>query len=173
MILDGEEILVKGIVKLNDVYTEGEQMDQIQPNGIDLRVHDITKVLGQLSVPRSGRVNYGALEVAQIHWERGWTLVKPGDSYIVEFEEFISVPDGYCAIIEPRSSLLRSGVNIASGVWDTGFQGSLGGVIRPFIHARIEKGARIAQVQVHESRFDGHRYNGRYQGATSRAAFMR
>lgn len=172
MVLDGRTITEKGIVTWPQDNTFCTK-EQIQPNGIDLRVIQVSLVEGHLKVPREASVSYNDIRTTELPWKDAWLTVKPGLSYIVEFNEFISVKDGFCAIIEPRSSLIRSGINFKSGVWDTGFEGRLGGVLRPLNTCSIEYGARLAQVQVFESTFNGHRYEGRYQGATSRTAIMK
>lgn len=172
MVLDGRTILDKHIVSIPDDHQVFDVEEQVQPNGLDLRVVQLTEVRGRLKVPRESGVDYAEIQTTEIPWKSGWISAKSGVSYVVEFREFISVKDGFCAIIHPRSSLVRSGINVTSGVWDTGFEGRLGGVLRPLNDVDIEYGSRLAQVQISRSEFNGHRYDGRYQGATSRTALM-
>ena len=56
------------------------------------------------------------------------------------------MPTGYAGWLIARSTLNRNGIFITSGLYDSGFENFIGGVMHvrggP---ARIEKGARIAQ----------------------------
>lgn len=164
-VLDGRTIVEKGMVDPVDD-------DQVQPNGVDLRVASIQRVRGHYRVPKDGSVDFSAIQCKEVAWNNGWCVLEPGNNYVVSYRENVSVRDGYCAIIVARSSLLRGGSFVTSAIWDTGFGGGLGGVIRPLVKVEIERGARLAQIQFHEAKFNGHRYEGRYQGTTSQTALM-
>lgn len=172
MVLDGQSVIDKHLVHFPKDEQMFDEEAQIQPNGIDLRVISVSSVFGTARVPRDGKVDFSKMKVEELPWKDAYVSLKPGESYVVNFREEISVRDGYCAIIVPRSSLLRSGNFVTSALWDTGFQGTLGGVIRPLNQVEIEYGARLAQVQFHEAKFRGDRYEGRYQNTTSQTALM-
>lgn len=171
MVIDGQSIIDRHLVTI----PEGPGIDtekQIQPNGIDLRVESISVVQGVTDVPRDDHVGYQEISYDQLPVYKHRIYLEGGKSYVVNFRETISVQDGFCAIIVPRSSLLRTGTLITSALWDTGFNGKLGGVIRPLNDLKIEPGARLAQVLFLQAEFNGKRYEGRYQGHTSQTALM-
>lgn len=174
MILDGRTVIEKGMVSFpKDEYEVAfDTEEQAQPNGVDLRCIAVSQISGNLRVPREGSVSFNEIRHEEIPWKNGWISLKPGVHYVVNFRENIAVREGFCAIIVARSSLLRGGAHITSAVWDTGFEGKLGGVIRPLNPMDIELGARLAQVQFHQAVFNGHRYEGRYQGTSSQTALM-
>lgn len=164
--LDGRSIVERHYVTFpDDLYNTDEQ---IQPNGVDLRVHRVVHVSGVARLPSdTSKLDGDLVNITEIPPKNGWFSLKvnPGN-YLVDFRENITVPDGYCAIIIPRSSMARTGINVLSGLWDTGFTGRLGASIRNLNPIDIQYGARLAQVMFVKSEFSGHRYSGRYQGTT-------
>lgn len=173
-VLDGASIIDKHLVTIPDQVGRGEAYAdaQVQPNGVDLRVKSISHVTGKAFVPTEGKADFGMVNWEELPTNDGWYELEKSAQYVVNFQEEISVSDGFCAIIVPRSSLLRAGAFITSALWDTGFQGQLGGVIRPLNDIAIQRGARLAQVLFLRAEFNGKRYEGRYQGSTSQTALM-
>jgi dUTP pyrophosphatase len=170
MVLDGRTIIDKKMVVLGDsdlVDTES----QVQPNGIDLRINKLYEVHGKVQVPHEGKVQHD-LNVREIEPKDNWFQIKPsgGNHFYVDFLESINVPGGWCATLITRSSLVRSGVDVVSGLWDSGFYGQLGCCLRVQAPIEIEWGARLCQVMFHQSKFNGHLYDGRYQGSNSQTA---
>lgn len=148
----------------DDLYDTEEQ---IQPNGVDLRLHAVKYVSGQPRLPAYGRLDASHVQVSDVNAKDGWfDLYQTQGNYLVDFRETITVPDGYCAIIITRSSLVRCGVDIFTGLWDTGFTGRLGGSVRTKNPIKLQYGARLGQVMFYKSVFNGHRYAGAYKGTT-------
>ena len=173
MVLDGRTIVEKPYIYPADDRPPITD-EQTQPNGVDLRVEWIWEVTGSASLDENSKMNYSAMEKKEAEFSRhpDEYMLEPHKNYAVDFMERVSVPDGYCAIIYPRSSLLRVGAFVTSALWDTGFEGQLGGFIRPLNKLFIPIGARIAQVVFHKASFNGHRYAGRYQGTDSQSSFI-
>jgi deoxycytidine triphosphate deaminase len=90
--------------------------------------------------------------------------LEPG-TYSLTFEQGCKLPNNMTAFIRHRSSILRCGAIITSGVYDPAFyvdeMGAIMIVTEPII---IEKGARIAQIIVFENH-EAEAYNGQYLGA--------
>lgn len=169
MVLDGRTILDKHYVTLSDAVVDADS--QVQPNGIDLRLARLYEVQGKVQVPTEGKVLHD-LTIAELKPKENWFRLKPspGTLYYADFLEKIAVPAGWCATLITRSSLVRSGVDVVSGLWDSGFEGQLGCCLRFQAPITIEWGARLCQVMFHDSKFNGHLYNGRYQGSNSQTA---
>mgnify|MGYP000150218536 CR=1 FL=1 len=139
---------------------------QVQPNGIELTVRRIERF-----------VHRGA--IAYINEEREispttpidldidiWTYLEQG-AYKVVFNEFVNIPNWLIAIARPRSSLLRSGVTVETGVWDARYGGRSEAML--VVHNKhgfkIKKNARIVQlVFMRLVRPVEEGYNGIYQG---------
>lgn len=173
MVIDGQQILDKGIVTVpKDEYIFDIE-EQIQPNGLDLRVISLYEVSGRARLPRESKMDYSNISFEKVPFKEGWASLQPQRQYLADFREVCSMKDGYSGIVIPRSSLLRVGVHATSGLWDTGWEGGLGCSLRPINPVDIEFGARLAQIIVTKSEFNGRRYDGRYQGSTSQQAFSR
>lgn len=165
-VLDGATVVAKNYVTFPTASVFDTE-EQIQPNGVDLRVEEVKLVSGRADLPREGRIQGTEVQIQKIPAKDGWfDLHSLTGNYLLEFVESISVPDGFCATIITRSSLVRVGMDIITGLWDTGFSGRLGASVRLRNPVRIQYGARVAQVMFHESVFSGHRYSGGYQGSS-------
>lgn len=90
-------------------------------------------------------------------------------SYLIEFNEHVSIPLDAMGQLFVRSSLWRAGVWFGAGVVDSGYEGILGGlltVVNPS-GVVIYKNARIAQVvmtKLTEKIGEDDGYGGVYQG---------
>lgn len=171
MYLDGRSIIDKGIVELGDpAFVDTEA--QIQPNGIDLRINKLYRAEGTVTVPMSGKVQPD-LHVYEIEPKEGyWDLAPNQGLYWVDFLETANIKDGFVGDMITRSSLVRSGIDVVNGLWDTGWRGQLGCSLRVWQRARIQWGARICQFICSTSEFNGLRYDGRYQGTTSQTSLI-
>lgn len=84
--------------------------------------------------------------------------------YEVSLMEGCNIPSNCALLFKTRSSLVRSGVIVHSGLFDAGFRTKkMGCFIQVCETVRIEKGSRIAQAIVLESNEVDKLYNGRYQ----------
>lgn len=112
---------------------------------------DKTEVLPYLEVPtfaKEGRTIY---------------TLSPG-SYSLTFEQGVKLPSNKTAFIRHRSSILRCGAIITSGVYDPGFEvDEMGAVLVVTRPLNIEVGARVAQIIVFDNN-DAEAYNGQWQG---------
>ena len=112
---------------------------------------DKTEVLPYLEVPTSakdGKTVYNLM---------------PG-SYSLTFEQGVKLPSNKTAFIRHRSSILRCGAIITSGVYDPSFYvDEMGAVLIVTRPITIEKGARVAQIIVFDNN-DAEAYNGQWLG---------
>ncbi|MHA2224775.1 MAG: dCTP deaminase domain-containing protein [Candidatus Hodarchaeales archaeon] len=93
----------------------------VQPNGIDLSIKHLFVLEGTVKLTK--KVNdrqypkLSPLEPIDDFW-----FLKPG-IYLVEVAEDIIIPNNAIGYVAPRSTLLRMGATVYSGIWDKGFQG--------------------------------------------------
>lgn len=136
---------------------------QIQPAGIDLRVQ---KVFRFISGARIGFSTKEISSVQEIPPENNSWFLDPG-VYKVRFAEVVKVPENKVALCFPRSSLLRSGVDLRCTVWDPGYVGRGEGLLTVLNPNGLvlEVDARVAQLVFLEltSRPD-RLYSGGYKG---------
>ncbi|KAF2447410.1 putative dUTPase [Karstenula rhodostoma CBS 690.94] len=90
-------------------------------------------------------------------------------SYLVEFNEIVSMPLDLMGQLLVRSSLFRSGALIHAGVMDCGYKCAIGAmlqVVNPH-GLRLIKDAKLAQMVFHQMSEPVEGYSGVYQGRTS------
>jgi len=89
--------------------------------------------------------------------------LSPG-SYSLTFDQGVKLPSNKTAFIRHRSSILRCGAIITSGVYDPSFYvDEMGAVLIVTRPITIEKGARVAQIIVFDNN-DAEAYNGQWLG---------
>ena len=117
---------------------------QLQPNGIDIRVDRVARLVSRGTLGVEGREPAERTEVPD---QDGWWDLAAG-AYVIGYRERVNLPNDVMALARPRSSLLRSGVAIHSAVWDAGYSGrgeGLLSVVNPEGY-RLERGARVLQL---------------------------
>jgi len=123
--------------------TNVEQSD-IQPNAVDLRVDKIFKVsTKEFIISEDSKEHRGSEEIEPDM--DGWFYLEPGH-YEVIMQNKINVGNNEAGWVITRSTLNRNGLFLTSGLYDTGYQGVMAGMVHVNIGpARIKKGTRIGQ----------------------------
>ncbi len=155
-LLKNKPPLVDGAINLEE---------QLQPNGIDLTVREISSFSsrGNLTETNEGRELSRTTPV--LFEEHGGVDLTPGP-YLITFNEIVSLPVNIMALARPRSSLNRCGVSIHSAVWDAGYTGRSQSMLVVYnTHGfRLHKNARIMQlVFLYTTRSVEKGYSGKYQ----------
>ena len=121
--------------------------EQLQPNGFDLTVGEIYRLVtpGHMGRDANDRT-VSELEILEFPTD-GWLDLIPGP-YLVTFAEEVSLPLSLMALCLPRSSLIRSGVSMGTGVGDAGYRGRFQALLVVHHPAgyRLQRGARVAQL---------------------------
>ncbi|HUT82826.1 MAG TPA: deoxyuridine 5'-triphosphate nucleotidohydrolase [Candidatus Bathyarchaeia archaeon] len=135
---------------------------QSQVNGFDLSVKEIFSLEGE-GVIDFDNANRSLPENLPVKLANGeyWSL-SPG-SYIVRYNEVVSVPMNAVGIIQPRSTLMRMGSTIIGAWWDSGYSGRGQGLLIVGRPLKIYKNARVAQIVFILSKKVNSGYNGTYQ----------
>ena len=135
---------------------EGEFV--VQQNGIDLTLASAEEIRGGILEKDKPTIDkYTNVLETPLGF-----VFEAGRVYSIWFQQEIKLPANLCAQIVQRSSLNRMGGMITTGLYDSGFQGQLGAVLRVDAPIIIEKGARVAQVIFMEAE-SASLYDGRYQ----------
>ena len=138
---------------------------QVQPNGFDLTLESVWRIDGQGSIGRTNSERVIPARAPISASEDGWFELGPG-AYVIHFREIVAMPLDVMAFGRPRSSVLRCGASIHTGIWDAGYRGRSEALL--LVHTepgiRLAVGARVVQVVF--VRLDGvtHAYAGTYQG---------
>jgi dUTP pyrophosphatase len=155
-LLQQEPPLVEGYLDLET---------QVQPNGIDLTLREISMLQtpGRIAVSNDQRL---VSDLAPLVFDGlDFIDLMPG-IYTVTYNEIVHLPNNVMALGRPRSSLLRCGVTIDTAVWDAGYSGrseSLMIVYHPQ-GFRLQRNARVLQLVFFQLTRDTEGYRGTYQG---------
>ena len=131
--------------------------------GYDLTLKSIKKIMGG-AVTQDKTIVEEYLEVTPFQNANGKYMFKlsPG-VYSLTFDQGCKLPSNVTAFIRHRSSILRCGAEITSGVYDPGFEvDEMGGVMFAHKELVIEKGARVAQIIMFENT-PADMYDGQWQ----------
>ena len=136
------------------------QLEDIQPNAIDLRVGKIFKInSNEFIIDEEQKIHRGSTEINV--QEDGYFHLEPG-SYEVIMENAINVADNEAGFVITRSTLNRNGVFITSGLYDSGYYGIMAGVMHVNCGVmKIKPGTRIGQYLCFNSEAL-HSYDGDY-----------
>lgn len=168
MILPGRSLITRSIIR-NVKYPTL----QAQPCGVDLTLKRVLKWTSPGIIDLDNQLRQPA-STEEIPFPSSNENRKPyldlaQGSYLVEFNETVSVPLDVMGQIFVRSSLFRSGVTIHAGVMDSGYEGAVGALMQ-FVNPtglRLYPAARLAQFVFHQMSEKVEGYNGIYQGMTT------
>jgi deoxycytidine triphosphate deaminase len=168
MIINPQKIVQEGWVQNVD------DSNQIQPNGIDLRLDKVFLVegCGKITIDNKNRILAPEVEVKPFPiaiaknnecYETLFYKLEAGRAYSFIFKEFVKVPVNAAAWIIQRSTVNRCGTWVYSSLYDSGFENYAGAYARPANPIEIEKGARVAQIVFWEAQ-SASMYDGVYKG---------
>lgn len=120
------------------------QNGDIQPNAVDLRLGKVFKINDNVfTIDEDQKLHRGSTEFEP--WDDGYYYLVPG-SYEVIMENEIDVGPDEAGFVITRSTLNRNGLFLTSGLYDTGYDGVMAGVLHVNVGlARIKPGTRIGQ----------------------------
>ena len=132
--------------------------------GYDLTLKEIKQINGGIVLADKTVVeDYTTLMPTVLHSDKLIYKLEPG-TYSLTFEQGCKLDTKHTAFIRHRSSILRCGGIITSGVYDPGFEvDEMGAVLIATKSIIIEKGARVAQIIMLENQ-ESEAYDGQFQG---------
>ncbi len=143
--------------------------DQIQPNGVDLRINKVYELVdltnGKLFFSKNNRKGCELKEYQPIYDEelKGlfWQL-KANSTYIIEYMEKVKIPLDAMGLFFQRSTLWRLyGAVITTSVWDSGYEGYGKGLLKTTMPFSLEQGTPIGQLVLFKAKASK-RYKGAY-----------
>lgn len=132
--------------------------DCIQPNATDLRLDKVLKIYDStFTLDEKIRVHR---ETVSLNPDiEGYYNLWDG-VYSIVFQGFISMADDEAGFVIPRSTLVRNGVFITSGLYDSGYHGPMNACLH--VHGglfKVKPGTRLAQFLLFKAeslkRYDG------------------
>lgn len=132
----------------------------VQPNAIDLRLGKIFRIKdSEFTIDEEQKIHRVSEEISLS--DDGYFHLEPG-SYEVIMENIINVAEGEAGFVITRSTLNRNGVFITSGLYDSGYNGVMAGVMHVNCGLmKIKPGTRIGQYLCFEAE-SLHKYDGDY-----------
>ena len=141
------------------VLTNVKEGDE-QPNAVDLRLGKVFKMSqSTFRIDEKEKVHRGSFEVKPD--DNGYYNLPEGH-YEVIMENTITVGDNEAGWVITRSTLNRNGVFLTSGLYDSGYDGVMAGVMHVTCGPmRIQRGTRIGQYLSFNAEAL-HQYDGSY-----------
>ncbi|MHC4644002.1 MAG: dCTP deaminase domain-containing protein [Planctomycetota bacterium] len=165
MIVDPNRIIKKRI--LTSPLLPMDLEEQVQPNGIDVRIREVGELPINMHKPFKMWANgkkyvpqHGPCEGTLMNDNPAFVL-KRGYPYTINCYEMVEVPVGLVAMVYGRSTLHRNGVFCRSAVYDAGFHDHVGMMMFPFVDYWVEQQTRVAQIVFFEAKGSG-KYDGQY-----------
>lgn len=137
------------------------QQADIQPNAIDLRLKKVFRIDSNdlFSIDEEHKKHRGTVEVRPN--DQGDIYLEPGH-YEVVMENEVVIGEGEAGWVITRSTLNRNGVFITSGLYDSGYNGVVAGVLHVNVGPmKVKVGTRVAQFLLFKAEAL-HAYNGDY-----------
>lgn len=133
--------------------------------GYDLTLKNVSKVQGGLVLKDKTIVNdYQPVMPTLNGYGQYMYHLEPG-VYSLTFDQGCQLDETHTAFIRHRSSVLRCGGVITSGVYDPGFTvEEMGAILVLGEKMVVEKGARVAQIVIMENA-TAELYDGQWQGS--------
>lgn len=139
--------------------------EQIQANGIDVRIKSVQQLGGDFTLSRYPFKKYDFnFEKTELFIDDdGFFKFECAVPYSIECFESVKIPKNVAAMVYGRSSLNRRGIFIRSSFYDSGFSNTIGFTLYPWIDCKIQIQARVAQIVFFRADSKD-LYNGQYQG---------
>jgi len=131
--------------------------------GYDLTLKLINKINGGCVMKDETKIShYNEIDLTLNDVGKYVYILNPG-TYSLTFEQGCKLDANHTAFIRHRSSILRAGGIITSGVYDPGFNvKEMGAVLIATERIIIEKGARVAQIIMMKN-YESELYDGQFQ----------
>lgn len=145
--------------------------DSIQPNAIDLRLDRVFRMEDIFKLDEEGKVHRKKTELL-LSSDNEWHKLTPG-TYEITFKGIISMGPDEAGYVITRSTLNRNGVFITSGLYDSGYEGSMAACLH--VHGGefwVKPGTRLGQFILWKSQAVSS-YDGDYGVGKQMDAYLR
>ncbi|OJK03792.1 hypothetical protein ASPACDRAFT_75323 [Aspergillus aculeatus ATCC 16872] len=164
MIVSGLEVVTRQLVRnLRHVP------QQRQPCGVDLTLRQVSKWTSAATIDFDNTKRQAARTSSLPFDTTSHAITLQPGAFLVDFNETVHVPRNCMGSVFPRSSLWRSGVGIAAGVVDAGYEGAMGALleVKNPHGVVLYRNAKLAQIVFEELGETVEGYQGIYQSSAS------
>lgn len=149
-----EHQLVQGYVSLEK---------QLQPCGFECTVGTVYTLENDMGVLDFDNSKRYLPNRKQKEWDNKDSIILKEGFYLLETNEFLTMPNDLVGLINPRSSLHRMGLFLREALIDPGFKGNLVVGLFTFSRVQLYKDARILQISFAKVSDISLSYNGIYK----------
>jgi len=153
MFISPKTAIEEGWVKFPDWMTEKQREKCIQPNALDFTIDNIRRI-NMLSPCYIGEDSKTMRQSYEMQPKDGIWLLERGD-YDFMSDFYVDIPEGVAVEVIARSTFVRNGIFITTGLWDSGFKGPAGGVLNVAGTANIQQHVRVGQLKFLKSEKGG------------------
>lgn len=148
-----------------------DEAKQVQPNAIDFDLNALFSPTTDRPFVLDGDYKQHQRFVEQIPAtqpafpdSKPAFMLEPGHYYDFSSSIHVALPAGICALLIVRSTLNRNGIFLTSGLYDSGFEGTVAGTLhnRSINPAFITPGSMIGQIMLFRAEDSGILYAGGY-----------
>jgi len=132
----------------------------VQPNALDIRIDKVFQIHGNtFELTDETKVHRKTTEL--LANKEGFFLLVPG-VYTIVFENEVLVGENEAGWVITRSTLIRNGLQITTGLYDSGYNGKMAAGLHVSCGiAKIQRGCRVAQYLCFDAEMV-HKYDGDY-----------
>lgn len=161
-----------GDLKIRELITEHQLVQdyvslekQLQPCGFECTVGTVYTLENDIGVLDFDNSKRYLPTRKQKEWDDKDTVILKEGFYLIETNEFLTMPDDLAGFINPRSSLHRMGLFLREALIDPGFKGTLVVGLVAFSRTQLYKNARILQISFAQVSDVSLSYEGIYKSA--------
>lgn len=144
--------------------------DSVQPNAVDLRLDRVWIMHGTFKIDEDNKVHRYKNEIEPD--VEGYFTLNPGE-YEISFKGLVNMGPDEAGYVITRSTLNRNGLFITSGLYDSGYDGSMAACLHVAGGlARIKKDTRVGQFILWKSQAVSS-YDGDYGVGKQMDAYLR
>jgi len=144
-------------------YITPVDIKDIQPNGVDLHIHQIKWIQADSWPILTGEERVHAKMTPIGYTNNGLYELTKGNAYLVTYREIIKIPEECVGLLIVRSSLQRNGVWLSTALWDSGYEGRGTGTLFCFSNIKIHKDFAVGQLILIDAEKPEKTYDGQYQ----------
>ncbi|MHC1605465.1 MAG: deoxyuridine 5'-triphosphate nucleotidohydrolase [Candidatus Methanofastidiosia archaeon] len=137
---------------------------QVTSNGIDMTLGKVEEFTSHGLVDFSNEERIIS-KCRELPFEKNGWVYLPQGTYKITYNEIVNIPQNTIAIARTRSTLLRCGATIETGVWDAGYRGRSSSMLHVANKhgIKLKKNARVLQLVFFDLDAETERYSGAYQ----------
>ena len=168
MIVSPKEAIELGILTFPESWSREYIEKLIQPNAIDFPMNGIRRITIEADVAVISESERKFASDVEADTDNDYYKISRTGLYDISSDIRVNLPNGYAGYVITRSSLRRVGLQVASGLYDSGFEGKIGAMLSSVVSdgedVLLGKDVRVGQFIIIRSDDSSKMYDGIYNG---------